>query len=102
MGASECRNCGAPIIWAKSPSKRMVPADATPVPYGTMMPMDEGSWTYFIPDATVRYRQHFATCRANLKREEKKNQPIFRKMKRKDVLAERERTLYEAAMRGER
>lgn len=60
MNRSQCRSCGAPIVWATTPS-------------GKSMPLDEASETWWLLEGGVAvgesrcrgvvvHKSHFATC----------------------------------------
>jgi hypothetical protein len=67
---TNCRSCGAEIIWAKTIKNRAIPLDAEPNPTGNVVLSDEGTaLVYNSPEAIApryesypRYLSHFATC----------------------------------------
>lgn len=63
---SDCRSCGAPIIWAKTKSGKRIPLNADPDPAGNVM-LEDGIAVVLgkgaAPGPTVRrYTSHFANC----------------------------------------
>ena len=50
--ASECRSCGAPVIWVKTKAGKNMPVD-----YATFNPGDRPVY-----DADKGHISHFATC----------------------------------------
>lgn len=76
MNASNCRSCGAPIVWARSASTgSLMPINPEPCANGNIIltePADPGApllWTVLTAAARAqpalgepRYMSHFATC----------------------------------------
>lgn len=71
---TQCRSCGADIIWIKLASGKNMPCDAEAISYKTAMPGVRGSLTLITPDGKIAsgdfdpssgkigYQSHFATC----------------------------------------
>ena len=59
---SECRSCGATVIWAQTESGKWMPLDAVPVVGGTLW-LDGKNVKAGKPSETTKaYVSHFATC----------------------------------------
>lgn len=66
---SQCKSCGAAIIWVKTQSGKSMPVDAAETADGNVWVAvcESGPTAFFppagtgIPDAT-RHKSHFATC----------------------------------------
>lgn len=67
---SACRSCGAPIIWARTPSGRTIPIDRQPTDDGNVRVTYDGHKAHaqvvgkpdlFTADEP-RHTSHFATC----------------------------------------
>jgi hypothetical protein len=73
---ASCASCGAPILWARTGSGKLIPLDADPVDNGNVelgafhsvqgVPdfRDAKVWgsAHRWPDGTRRYRSHFVNC----------------------------------------
>ena len=61
---SSCSSCGAPIVWAVTPSGHRMPLDADPVPAGNLVFDGELARHAELDDdpAGARWVSHFATC----------------------------------------
>jgi hypothetical protein len=64
---AECRSCGAEIVWARTPSGKLMPLDPERVLGGTIEldPDEDASLvTRFVGkrDGQPHYVSHFATC----------------------------------------
>lgn len=64
MKTSNCRSCGKPILWARTPNGKWMPLDPEPNPLGNLL-LDEDGYIGPHPEgAPVKgpYFSHFATC----------------------------------------
>ena len=63
MTITNCRSCGAPVIWAThARTGRPAPLDADPRPDGDLA-LTGTTYRHAAPgDPPPRYRSHFATC----------------------------------------
>jgi hypothetical protein len=67
MTPSPCKSCGAPVLWAKMPSGKIMPLDLEPCPEGNVR-LYPGGKAVVLRAAEVAmaapplYRSHFATC----------------------------------------
>lgn len=63
---SQCRSCGASIVWAITSSGKAMPVDAAPSENGTLVLTLVGGEQHVrvVPsdDPRPRFRAHFATC----------------------------------------
>lgn len=67
---SDCKSCGAPILWAKTIKGRLIPLDPDPSPKGNIVIGEAGTALVFNSPAAIaprlegepRYLSHFATC----------------------------------------
>jgi hypothetical protein len=78
----KCRNCGRPIIWAKTPRGKRMPLDASPSPEGTLcLVADLISFLKSVHlemlrgDGTPLYTSHFQTCPKRPVRKKVKPEP---------------------------
>lgn len=66
MSAATCRSCGASIVWATTPSGKVMPLDAFCSTVGTIRLNADGSCTVMPALARVPgeplHTSHFATC----------------------------------------
>jgi len=66
MKTSECRSCGAAIIWATTEKGRKMPLDAKPTSTGSFVleDVDGDPRAIFMkgPQACHKYESHFKTC----------------------------------------
>lgn len=72
-GTSQCRSCGAAIMWAVTPSGRTMPLDAEPTANGNIVIEEDGRAATLnkvtlaemiaAGDPTPRRTSHFATCK---------------------------------------
>ena len=66
---SQCRSCGAPLIWARTEAGKAMPLDAEPSLYGGNIRLhDDGTITVLAKDDPRNsleklYKSHFATCK---------------------------------------
>jgi hypothetical protein len=59
---SVCRSCGAPIVWARTQSGRLMPVDREPVDGGSLL-LERVGGEYRVSVAlNGGFRAHFATC----------------------------------------
>jgi hypothetical protein len=69
---SKCRNCGARILWARTPKGKAIPLDPKPHANGTIVLTSLGAM-FLLPDdprpAGRCYQSHFVTCRGAAKRQ---------------------------------
>lgn len=76
MGFGKCKGCGADVLWVKTPKKKNMPCDPTPVtiepaPQGELFYREDGtpvrgyakSLPYYDP-LKVGYRPHWSACPA--------------------------------------
>jgi hypothetical protein len=63
---SRCRSCGAPIIWARTTTGKLMPLDAQPNPAGNVTVDDDTSTVHATGqlglDDDERWMPHFVTC----------------------------------------
>lgn len=67
MNTSQCRSCGAEIIWCKMATGSNMPVDAAPVEYGGNIVLRDGVAHVLKKGEPSeadekRYKSHFATC----------------------------------------
>lgn len=66
MSGSQCRSCGASIIWLRMASGKAMPIDAEPAPGGNIRVHDNGSGEVVSKDVAARstglHLSHHATC----------------------------------------
>lgn len=69
-GSSTCRDCGRPIVWAKTARGKNLPLDPNPMASGELELVATGTENGRVvfavraaaPDATKGYRCHFESC----------------------------------------
>lgn len=88
---SACKSCGAPVLWAKSPTGANMPIERAD--NGNLALV--GNEVRFVKPGEGAYASHFATCPAA--REHRR--PKAKEPGKKALAAEKERLAYEDAMR---
>ena len=100
---SNCRSCNADIVWGNTPSGKKIPLDVERLPFGNIQLHDDESATFVKPSMTPMWRSHFVTCTSSeAHRRKHPPVPIAKGQTQKQVRTDRERVMYEAAMRETR